>query len=58
MVLHVPPEGYKLQLVQDMLKWTTKSLRTGEIDNKLLLVTDTEGRMILHMAAKGGKIKY
>jgi hypothetical protein len=46
----------KLEIFRGILNWAKENLTTEEV-NKLLLAKDIEGRTVLHVSAKSGKLE-
>jgi hypothetical protein len=47
----------KLVTLEKFWEWAKEKLTTEEINNKLLLGTDNEGRTAWHLAAMWGKLE-
>ena len=47
----------KLEMLQRVWEWANEKLTTEEINNKLLLGTDNEGRTVWHLAAIRGNLE-
>ena len=46
-----------LEILQKVWEWANEKLTSEKINNNLLLATYNEGRAVLHMAVKGGRLE-
>jgi uncharacterized protein YeeX (DUF496 family) len=47
----------RLKILQELWDWANEKLTTEEINNKILLATDDQGRTVFHAAAECGRLE-